>query len=72
MVVSGRRKPSDSQHNRLSTSTSATRSFSYGIVALLRQALELVVQENEWISQHGLAERLLSLAVQIRDHSSAS
>ena len=73
IVVSGRRMPSDSQHSGLSPSTSATRSFSfsYGIVVLLRQALELLVQEDEWISSHGLAERL-RFAVLRRNHSSAS
>jgi hypothetical protein len=74
IVVSGRRKPSDSQHSGLSLLMSGTRSFSfsYGIVVLLRQALELLVQEDEWISRHGLAERLLRLAVLIRDRSSPS
>jgi hypothetical protein len=39
IVVSGRRKPSDSQHSRLSPLMSATNSFSfsYGIVVLLGQ-----------------------------------
>jgi hypothetical protein len=64
--------PSDSQHSGLSPSTSANRSFSYGIVVLLRQALELLVQEDEWISSHGLAEPLLRFAVLRRDHFSAS
>jgi hypothetical protein len=74
IVVSGRRLPSDSQHSGLSPSMSAMRSFSfsYGIVVLLRQALELLVQEDEWISSHGLAEPLLRIAVLRRNHSSAS
>jgi hypothetical protein len=69
IVVSGKRMPSDSQHSGLSRSTSATRSisFSYGIVILLRQVLELLVQEDEWISLHGLAESLLRSAVLRRD-----
>jgi hypothetical protein len=45
--------------------------FSYGIVVLLRQALELLVQEDEGISRQGLAERLLRFAVLRRDHSAA-
>jgi hypothetical protein len=74
IVVSGRRMPSDSQHSGLSPSTSATRSFSfwYGIVVLLRQALELLIQEDEWISSHDLAEPLLRYAVLRRDQCSAS
>jgi hypothetical protein len=52
----------------------ATRSvsFSYGIVVLVRQALEVLVQEDEWISRHGLVERLLRLPVLIRNPSSAA
>jgi hypothetical protein len=62
--------PSHTQHRRLSPSISAR--FSYGIVGLLRQALELPVQEDEGVSRHGLGERLLCLAVLKRDPSSAS
>src|SRR5206468_12463209 len=69
MVVSGLRLPSHIQHRRLSPSTSAT--FSYGIVVLLRQALELLIQEDEGISRHSRGERLLCLAVLKRDFSAA-
>jgi hypothetical protein len=68
--------PSHFQHRIgiLVPSTSATwrLSLNDGIVILLRQALELLVQKDEWISRHGLAERLLHFAVLKRDHSSAS
>jgi hypothetical protein len=70
MVISGLRMPSHTQHRKLSPSTSAT--FSYGIVVLLRQALELLIQEDERISRQRLAHWLLRFAVLRRDHSSAS
>ena len=42
------------------------------IVVLLRQALELLIQEDERISRQRLAHWLLRFAVLRRDHSSAS
>lgn len=71
IVVSGLRMPSHTQHRRLSPSTSATF-LSYGIVVLLRQALELLIQEDQRVLGPCLIHRLSRFALLRRDHSSTS
>ena len=72
MTLSARGRPSHFQHRVLFPLRSAPRLPWSGIVVLLRQALELLVQEDERISRQRLAEQLLRFALLRRDHSSAS
>jgi hypothetical protein len=55
MPVSGLRMPLHIQHRVLLPSTSATRLFWFGIVVLLGQAFELLIQEDEGMSSQRFA-----------------
>ncbi|HKC94952.1 MAG TPA: hypothetical protein VKB81_13130 [Nitrospira sp.] len=72
MTLSAQGSPSHFQHCILFPLTSAPRLPLSGIVVLLGQALELLIQEDERVSGQRLTHQRLRFAVLRRDHSSAS